>query len=236
MIRRHWKLWGICFVILVAYLNYKQHDMVVTWLKPGADNISKNAGWIYGKYSSGKVVHARECLEVAEGWDALEAIWPLALVLLVVSHVAGIAGGFAFRDNDNAANHERELSDLESKYQQRIEVADRKYSQGEIWESNSRKRSREADQKEADIKRRENSVAKKELEIEKIVDEKVLATKKLLQSIQEDHTKRGHKMEGLEKEKIELKRKNITLEKDIFKLHEDNLALAKENLELKKEK
>lgn len=236
MIRRHWKFWGICFVILVVYLNYKQHDMVVTWLKPGADNISDKAGWIYGKYSSGSVVHARECLEFAEGWDALEAFWPLSLVLLVVSLITGVAGGYDLRDNDNAVYHERELSDLESKYQQRIDVADNKYRQADIWESNSRRRFKEADQKEADIKRREKSVAEKELEIVKTAEEKVLATQKQFQHLQEDHNKRGHKMEGLEKEKIELKRKNIALEKDLLKLHEDNLALTKENLALKRGK
>lgn len=234
MIRRHWKVWGICFVILLIYLNYKQHDMVFAWLKPGADSISDKAEWIYLQYTGGKIVHARECLEVAEGWDALTAIWPLSVVLVIVSLAAGVAGGYALRDDDNAERHKRELSDLESRYRQRIEVADRKYSQGEIWESNSRRRFREVDQKEAAVKRREKAVEEKERDIEKIVEERVLAIRKQFQSLQEDHRNRCHKMEGLEKEKIDLKRKNISLEKEVLKLQEENLALTKENLALKR--
>lgn len=234
MIRRHWKVWGICFVILLIYLNYIQHDMVFAWLKPGADGISDKAEWIYLQYTGGKIVHARECLEVAEGWDALMAIWPLSLILVIVSLTAGIAGGYALRDDDNAASHERDLSDLESKYQWRIEIADRNYRQAEIWESSSRRRSREADQKEAAVKRREKSLEEKERDIDKIVEERVQSTRKQLQGLQEDHKNRCHKMEGLEKEKIDLKRKNISLEKEVIKLQEENLALTKENLALKR--
>lgn len=233
MIRRHWKVWGICFVILLIYLNYKQHDMVVTKVRPERDHISENADWIFGKYSSGKVVHARQCLEVAEGWDALTAIWPLSLILLIVSLTAGMAGGYALRDDDNADRHERDLSDLERKYQWRIEIADRNYRQAEIWESTSRRRSSEADQKEAAVKRREKSLEEKERDVEKIVEERVQATRKQLQGLQEDHKNRCHKMEGLEKEKIDLKRKNISLEKEVLKLQEENLAGAQEKIKRK---
>lgn len=234
MIRRHWKAWGICFVILLIYLDYRQHDMVVTRVRPERDQISENAEWIFGKYSSGRIVHARQCLEVVEGWDGMRAIWPLSLTLLIVSLAAGIAGGYALRDDDNADRHRRELSDLESRYRQRIEAADRKYEQAGIWESSSRRRSREADQKEAAAKRREKAVDEKEQNIDKIVEEKVQTVRKQFQGLQEDHRNRCHKMEGLEKEKIELKRKNISLEKEIIKLQEENLALTKENLALKR--
>lgn len=234
MIRRHWKAWGICIVVLLIYLNYRQHDMVVTRVRPERDQISENAEWIFGKYSSGRIVHARQCLEVAEGWDGLTAIWPLSLTLLIVSLAVGIAGGYALRDDDNADRHRRELSDLESRYRQRIEAADRKYEQAGIWESSSRRRSREADQKEAAAKRREKAVEEKEQNIDKIVEEKVQAIRKQFQGLQEDHRNRCHKMEGLEKEKIDLKRKNISLEKEVLKLQEENLALTKENLTLKR--
>lgn len=234
MIMRHWKVWGICIVILLIYLNYKQHDMVFAWLKPGADNFSDNAEWIYVQYHGGRILHARECLEVAVGWDALTAIWPLSLTLVIVSLAAGIACGFAIRDDDNADRHRRELTDLEGSYQQKIKGADRKYEQAETWETNSRKRFKEAEQKEAAVTRREKAAEEKEQNIDKIVEEKVQAIRKQFQGLQEDHRNRCHKMEGLEKEKLELKRKNISLEKEVIKLQEENLALTKENLALKR--
>ena len=234
MIMRHWKVWGICIVILLIYLNYKQHDMVFAWLKPEADSFSDNAEWIYVQYHGGRIVHARECLEVAIGWDALTAIWPLSLTLVVVSFAVGIAGGYALREDDNADRHRRELLDLENRYRQKIDAADRKYDQAGIWETNSRRRFKEADQKEAAAKRREKAVEEKEQNIDKTVEEKVQAIRKQFQGLQEDHRNRCHKMEGLEKEKIELKRKNISLEKEVIKLQEENLALTKENLALKR--
>lgn len=234
MIIRHWKIWGICLVILLIYLYYKQDDMVVTWLMPDGDRIYNNDSWIFGKYSSGRVVYVRQCREVVGGWDALAAIWPLSLTLFILSITTGISGGYALRDDENADRYKRELSDLESKYRQDIETADRKYSQAESWEYNSRRRSREADQKEATMKSREKMLYKKELEIEKTVEEKVQSVRKQLQSLQEDHKNRCHKMEGLEKDKIDQKRKNISLEKEILKLQEENLVLLKENQALKK--
>lgn len=236
MIRRHWKVWGICFVILLIYLGFKQHNMVVTRVRPERDCISENAGWIFGKYSSGRIVHARQCLEIAEGWDGLTAIWPFSLALIIVSLITGTAGGYALRDDDNADRHKRELSDLESRYRQRIEAADRKYEQGEIWESNSRRRFKEADQKEADANRREKAAEEKERDIDKIVEERVQAFKKQFQHLQEDHKNRGHKMEGLEKDKVELKRIVLAKDKEIIQLGEENLAMRKEILSLKREK
>jgi len=50
------------------------------------------------------------------------------------------------------------------------------------------------------------------------------AVTKQFQSLQEDYRKRCHKMEGLENEKIDLKRKNISLEMEVIKLQEENLS------------
>lgn len=233
MIIRHWKIWGICLVVLLIYLYYRQDDMVVTWIMPEGNRIYNDASWIFGKYSSGRVVYVRQCREVVGGWDALAAIWPLSLALFLVSITTGIAGGYALRDDKNSDRHKREMSDLESRYRQDIETADRKYSQAESWEYNSKRRFREADQKEVAVKRREKIIDGKERDIEKTVEEKVQNIRKQFQSLQEDYKNRCHKMEGLEKDKIDLKRKNISLEKETLKLQEENLGLIKENQALK---
>ena len=226
----------ICLGALVSYLYFKQDDMVVTWLKPGADNISEKANWIYGKYSNGKIVHARECLEFATGWNALKSIWPLSFALFIVSFTSGLAGGYSLRDNHNAAEYNQKLSELEQKYQRQIDVADKNYRQAEQKDADSRRRIKAADQKEYNVTRREKSVSEKELNLEKIVGQKCQEIMKKLQSLQEDHNKRGHKMENLEKERIELKRKNNSLEKEILELQEKNLTLTKEKLTLKRDK
>ena len=103
-----WRISGICIGILLIYfyLNYKQKDMLVTWVMPGNDNISENA-WIYGKASGGKVRDYHQVLEPAQGWNAMDALLPIALVLIVVSFTAGVAGGYLFRDNKYAETFRR---------------------------------------------------------------------------------------------------------------------------------
>ena len=234
MIRRHWKVWGICLVILAVYLNYKQHDMVVTWLKPGTDNISENAGWIYGKFSSGKVVHARECLEFAEGWDALEAIWPLSLVLLVLSLTAGIAGGYTLRGDDNADCHRQQLTEKDRHYQQFIEVADNKISQAKIMDQNSRQRFNEATQKQKLADQQITYMTKYVQEMESELTAKLEVFEKQLLHLQEDHKKRGQMVDRLKEEKTELKLENTALKKDKLLLAQENLKLAEENQTIKK--
>ena len=236
MKRRYWKVWGVCFVILFIYLCNKQHDLVVTTVKPEYDSISENADWIFGRFSSGKIVHARECLEIAEGWDAVGSIWPLYLALVVVSLTAGTAWGYYLRGNDNAADHDREISVLEQKYRRYVEDANKKYQEAENKDAQSQSRMREVIDREGWVKYVEKAAEEKVRDIEKTKGEEVEAVKKQLQNLQEDHKNRGHKMEGLEKDKIDLKRKYISNEKEILKLQEDNIALKKENLALKKEK
>lgn len=233
MTTRYWKVWGICLVILVSCMYYMQQDMLVTWVKPKSDRISENAVWIFYKYSNGKTEHLRQCVEIAESWDALTAIWPLFLALAITSLYAGIAIGYAFRDDDNRDRHAQELSDLESRYKQKIMAADNKYKQAGIWEINSMRRTEDTDHREAALIRWEKSLEQRKRDIEKITEEKVHAIRKQLLNLQEDHKNRGHKMESLEKEKISLKRKNISLEKEVLKLQEENLSLTKDNLTLR---
>lgn len=232
---QHWTVGGMLVVVFLIYPSCRQQDMVVTWLKPADHGISDNAGWIFGKYMKGKIVKARECGEIYEGWDALNAIWPISLALILICTYAGTAGGYFLRGNDNAAKYKQELSQLEQKYKDRIENAERNYNQAEIWDKNSRTRFADAEKTFAEIKRWEKRVSEREMELGKIIDENVQATKKQLQSLQIDHKNRGNKMEGLEKDNRELKRKYISLEKDNIQLGLENLRLIKENLALKKE-
>jgi len=231
---QHWTAGGILVVVFLIYPSCKQQDMVFTWVKPGSDSISKKAEWIFGRYSSGRIVHARECREIAEGWDALNAFWLLTIGLILLSAYIGTAGGYFIRGNDNAAAHKRELSELEKKYKDKIENAERNYRQAEIWDKNSRTRFADAEKTFAEIKRWEKRVSEREMELGKIIDENVQATKKQLQNLQIDHKNRGNKLEGLEKEKINLKRENITLEKENIQLGVENLNLIKEIMALKK--
>ena len=236
MNRKRWAVLGSCIALLLIYLNFKQTDMVVTWLAPGADCITEKADWIFGKYSSGKIVHARECVQFASGWDALLAIWPLSLALVIVSLTTGAAGGYILRQYDNAEEHKRELYELERKFIRKYHAPVNNSIQSEGMMAFARTRIKEAEGKEAVIKRREKAVAEKEQNIETTVEEKVQSIKKQLQSLQEDHEKRRFKMESQEKEKIELKRKNLSLEKEMLKLQEEQLALTKENLMFKRGK
>ena len=230
---QHWTAGGILVVVFLIYPSCKQQDMVFTWVIPENSGISENAQWIFGRYSSGRIVQARECREIAEGWDALNAFWLLTIGLILLSAYIGTAGGYFIRGKDNDAEHKRELSELEQRYKQRIEGAERNYNQAEIWDKNSRTRFADAEKTFAEIKRWEKRVSEREMELGKIIDENVQATKKQLQNLQIDHKNRGNKLEGLEKEKISLKRENITLEKENIRLGQENLTLIKEYLALK---
>lgn len=236
MNRKRWAVLGSCLAFLLIYLSFKQTGMVVTWLAPGADCITEKADWIFGKYSSGKIVHARECVQFASGWDALSAIWPLSLALVIVSLTIGATGGYILRQNDNVEEHKRELYELERKYIHQYHAPVNNSIQSEAVMAFARARIKEAEDREADVKRREKAVAEKEQNIEKAVEEKVQPIRKQLQRLQEDHKNRGYKMEGLEKDKVELKRRNLSLEKENLTFQEKILELTKEIKALKSEK
>ncbi|NVN91200.1 MAG: hypothetical protein HXX11_11440 [Desulfuromonadales bacterium] len=125
---------------------------------------------------------------------------------------------------------------MEEKYKQRIDGAERNCRQAEIWENSARNKVKDADQKLAEVKRLLNILTEREKNIEKDADERVQAMRKQLQHLQEDHRNRLNKMEGLEKDKLELKRKNNTLERENIRFGEENLALIKENMALKQGK
>lgn len=234
-----WFIFGIslfCFLVLLIYLYIKQFDMVVTWLAPASDIISDKAEWIYGKYSSGKVVHAREVLDTAAGWDALGAIWPIAAILSLLSLAGGVLFGYLTRDNLYTAEHAKELADLKKNYEDKIDTADRIFRQADQKDAQSRSRSREAEKLEAGVKCREQSVTEREKSLTKIIADSVRETMKKYESLQEDHNKRGHKMNSLENDKIELKKKNKALELEILELQEKVYDLTQKNLTLKKGK
>lgn len=234
MIRRHWKIWGICILILLGYLNYKQQNMVVTIVKPGFDNISENADWIFGKYSSGRIVHARQCLETSIGWDALTDIWPISLALIIVSLTAGIAGGYALRDDDNIERHKRQLAEKDQHYQRYIEVADNKRSQAEIMDQNSRQRFNEATQKQKLADHQLADMGKYVQEMESELTAKIEAAEKQLLHLQEDHKKRGQMVDRLKDEKTDLKLENTALKKEKLLLAQENLKLSEEVQTIKK--
>jgi hypothetical protein len=66
-------------------------------------------------------------------------------------------------------------------------------------------------------------------------DENTKALRKRLQTVEDGHRNRLQKIEGLEKDKFDLKKKNTTLERENIQLGLENLRLIKENLALKKE-
>lgn len=96
------------------------------------------------------------------------------------------------------------------------------------------KRIKDAEEMITQAKHLENWALKRVMEVNKNWEENTQSTRKQLQHLQEDHKNRGNKMEGLEKDKIDLKRKNIILEKENIELRQENLDLMKENLALKK--
>jgi hypothetical protein len=122
---QHWTGGAIIVLIFLIYPSCKEQDMVFTWVKPESEGISENAKWIFGRYSSGRIVQARECREIAEGWDALNAFWLLSFGVVLLSAYIGTTGGYYIRGNDNANKHKCELSELETKYKDRIEKADK---------------------------------------------------------------------------------------------------------------
>lgn len=160
--------------------------------------------------------------------------WPFTITLTLFSLAAGITSNYALKDKKAAELNKQKLSVLENSCQTCIEMAKKKYRLAELWEISFRIQSKEVDKKEAAVSRREIAVAEKEQVIEKLLEEKEQVFNKRLQSLQDDHKNRCHKMECLEKEKFELKRKNISLEKEIIKLQEENIALTKASMDLKR--
>jgi len=232
-------LFGIgsfCFLVLLIYLYIKQYDMVVTWLRPKADTISDKAEWVYGRYSSGTIVHAMEVRDAVTGWDALAAIWPLAAIMFMVTLVVGVSFGYFTRDNHYAAEHGKALAEQKQQYKFKIDHAEKLSQQADQKDAESRRRNREAEELEANVKRREISVTERELSLAKIIDDHVRETTKKYDNLQADHNKRGHKMNSLENDKVELKKKNNALELEILELQEKMLDLTQKNLSLKKGK
>lgn len=227
---------SFCFLVLLIYLYIKQYDMVVTWVKPEADVISDTAEWIYGRYSSGKIVHAMEVRDAVTGWDALAAIWPLAAILSLVSLVGGVFFGYFTRDNQYADEHAKALTEQEHKYKIKIDTADRFFLQADQMDIQSRRRNKEADALEANVKHREISVTERELNVQKAVTDLAGEIIKKHEKLQEDHNKRGHKMNSLENDKVELKKRNNALDLEILELQEKLHDLTQKNLSLKKGK
>ena len=220
MNRKKWLLVGIGFVALLVYLYMKQKTMVVIWLGSEYGSSSENPVWFFGKISGGRTVYIRDFLDYAEGWDALLALWPLHLFLVMVSVIIGVFGGCFFRDRYNAMKYEK-------LYRDEIQQARANFCKAKAIEADSMKRFRAAKETESAVNRQMKSIGEKELEIEKHVALRVQGTIHQLQSLQEDHKKRGAKMENMEKEKIELKRKNFYIEKELMKLQDENLELIK---------
>ncbi len=231
--RYWWIVGGVCLGASLIYLHSKQETMVVTWLNAGVDNASENSKWVLVNYSNGKVVHAIECLEFAEGWEALRAIWPLSLGLIVLSVSIGIIIGRFIRDTHAAAEHQYALSEMEGKYRERINLAIKIHERAVSMEVNAKVRVKEVNDKETALIMKEHAVECKERNIENTIDEKVLTTQKLLKNLQEDHKNRYCKMENLEQDKLVLRKKNILLEKELIKLHEENVSLTRELLTIK---
>ena len=227
------------FVVLHRVPNFMMDHKTEDQDKSGvpetpSGSIGKLAIWDeHGNVSEGNI---RYITSYAEGWDGLGESWPLLLAIIIVTGTAGWAGGHIFRDNAYAMDHERDLAELTERYESTLAIANRNSANAEKLDRVSQARYNAAYQKETDLERREKAVAERQLDIEKTVEEKVRITNKQFQKLQEDHKNRCYKMEGLEKEKIEHKRKNIALEKEIVQLSEANLVLTKENLRLKREK
>lgn len=226
MNREKWLIAGIGFVALLVYLYMKQKTMVVIWLGPESGSSSEHPVWFFGKISDGRTVYIREFLGYAEGWDALLALWPLYLFLVIVLVSSGVFGGCFFRDRYNALKYEK-------KYRDEIQQARAQICEAKEIEEQSRMRLREVKEAESAANRQLKSVREKELDIEKNVAVRIQGTIHQLQSLQEDHKKRGAKMENMEKEKIELKRKNFYIEKELMKVQDENLELIKSLQKLK---
>ena len=227
MNKRSWIIAGLGLVALLVYLYMKQKMMVVTWLSSESGDFPKDSGWVYCKISEGHIVYVRECLNSVKGWDALLALWPLHLFLVIVSATSGVFGGCFFRDRYNAMKYEK-------LYRDEIQQARADFCKAKAIEADSMKRFRAAKETESAVNRQMKSIGEKELEIEKHVALRVHGTIHQLQSLQEDHKKRGAKMENMEKEKIELKRKNFYIEKELMKLQDENLELIKSLQKLKR--
>jgi hypothetical protein len=201
--------------------------MLVTWLGPESGSSSENPVWFFAKISDGRVIYFNEFLDYAEGWDALLALWPLHLFLVIVSVSSGVFGGCFFRDRYNAMKYEK-------KYQNEIQRATAQICEAKDIEEQSRIRLCAAKEAESAVNRQLKSIREKELDIEKIVAGRIHGTINQLQGLQEDHKKRGAKVENMEKEKIELKRKNFYIEKELIKLQDENLELIKSLQKLKR--
>ena len=228
MNRKKWLIvgGGPCFVALFVYLYVKQKTMLIIWLGSESGEISENPVWFFGKINDERIDYIREFLDFAEGWDALLALWPLHLFLVIVSVTSGVFGGCFFRDRYNSMKYEE-------RYRDEIKQARAQFCEAKLIEEKSRVRLIDAKKTESAVNRQMNSILEKELDIEKIVAGRIQGTIHQLQGLQEDHKKRGAKMENMEKEKIELKRKNFYIEKELMKLQDENLELIKSLQKLK---
>lgn len=224
------------FLVLLIYLYTKQYHMVVTWVRPEADAISDTAEWIYGRYSSGSIVHAMEVRDAVTGWDALGAIWPIAAILSLVSLAGGVSFGYFTRDNQYADEHAKALAEQKQKYQFQIDAADRFFQQADQLDIQSRRRNKDTVELKSNIECRERSVSERELNVQKAVTDLAGEIIKKHEKLQDDFKKRGHKMECLENDKVELKKKNNALDLEILELQEKLHDLTQKNLSLKKGK
>ena len=232
MNRKKW-IAGICFVGLLIYLYMKQKTMLAIWLGPESDSISENPVWFFGKISDGQITYIREFLNYAEGWDALLALWPLHLSLVIVSVTSGVFGGCFFRDRYNAKKYEKF-------YRDEIQQARAQRREAQSMEDESMIRFKKVEEKEFAVKQQMKAVLEKESEIEKIVESRIQgiinqyqSLQKEHQSLREDHKKRGAKLENVERENNELKKKLFHNDKELIKLQDENLEFIKSARNLK---
>lgn len=224
----------VVLAILGIYLNSKQDNMVVAWLEPGIDNISKsNPSWIFGQYSSGKIAHARQCTAFAFGWESVLALWPVSLALAIASISFGGIAGFAFRGNNNAEIYKQNLFKQEQRFKNQIEAAEAKYSQAEAMEYNSKQRFNSAVQKEKQAVRQLETMTKRIQDVEQETAEKVETIDKKYNHLQEDYKKRGQVNEKIKAENTELKLENTNLKKKMLVVAEENLSLTEKNQAIK---
>jgi len=233
---QHWTAGGMLIFAFLIYPSYIQQDMVFTWLDTESKGISEKTGWVFGKYSSGRIVQARECRETAVGWSALLSILPLSLATVLVSFYIGALYGYFTRDDDNATRHKRVLSEMEMRYKDRIEGAEKTLEKAANKEKDAREQLADAQRTMSIAKHLQKWATEREQELQNEFESDTKALKKKLQTLEEDHRNRLQKIEGLEKDRFDLKKKSNTLEKENILLGEENLKLLKEIMALKKEK
>lgn len=234
--------YSIALVIMLVIFGWLHFwvipDLIVSWKAPPPVEL-KVGDWYYGHLNSKQVTDdAIKLKSRHEGWAGVLEVWPLILASAIISIVFAGVTGWRLRGNDaeleankrvntelntlktNLAKTKADLAQCEDDKYIAIEACKRAMPFVEIKEKKAELAIKSADDRVASITREG--------------EEKYNTLEKRFSNLQEDHTKRGQKIERLDKGLTAFEKENLLLKIENLKLLKENEKLLQkiENIEL----